>query len=377
MIIQMYPVYSVMLILFCVSYLAQFFLSILDGYQKMELKNLNVIIQRLLNFVLIILVLNHSGGLYGIFIVGIVSWLAVIIINLYQVGKIFKEFSLSVFHFTVEKLRLLVSFGWKLQITTFASWAYNNLDKLFLGYFTDLATVSIYDIASRIKNLTRVPVTAYAGSIVPAASEIAATSHWTSVKDFYYRHSKYLLLIVFPINFFIFVNSKSLINLWVGPGFEKAALILQILIIGNTLNLLTGVGTSVARGMNKPGIEAKYTASVTVLILFLGYFLTKYYGLIGLSIGSTIAIGVPSFWFMIVLNQYLKIDNIRYLYDIIRLPLLLIIAVSSLDYVSYALINCSLLNKNALLFFFAAKFSIYYAIYFLMLRASNYIGKKI
>lgn len=320
-------IYLGTLALFCLAYLGQFFQSILDGYQRMELKNISLVVQRAINLLLIIAFLVAGYGLFGLVIAGLVSWLVLIVVNYVQARALFPQLSLQPRHISAGDFRILMSFGWKVQITQFAVWTLNNADKLFLGYFTTPAAVSVYDIAYKLRNFSREPVIAYINTITPAASEIFAHGNIDRIRDFYIKCSRYLVFLTFPLCAFMVVNAYGIVRAWVGSGFEEAALILQILMVGNICNLMTGCGTQIARGINRPELETKYTVWVTVLTLAFGYIFTKKYGILGLSAGSSLALGAPSLAFLFIFNDHVKLALGAFFKMIIKGPLVLLFAV--------------------------------------------------
>jgi O-antigen/teichoic acid export membrane protein len=365
--------YSAALLLFSLVYLGQFFQSILDGYQRMELKNMSVVIQRLLNFLLVLIFLYYGMGLYGLVLSGLVSWAVFLIVNLCLARRLFKGLSFSIRHVSIQKFLLMVSFSWKVQITMVSGWLVDNLDKLFLGYFTNMATVAMYDVAVKIRNLSRMPVISYISTLIPAASELSVRSKPESIKEFYLQCNKWLMVILLPVCGFIFANSNLLIYSWVGSGFETAALVLQILMLGNIMNLATGCGTSIARGINKPGMESEYLVIVVALMSALGYYCAKHYGLIGLSIGSTIALAIPSLWFISALNKYLGVPNLRVFQETMKTPLVSMLGLTFLDYLANGFFTLSLHERPSLLLLVLVKFVAYGGFYYLILDMTNYI----
>jgi O-antigen/teichoic acid export membrane protein len=366
--------YSAALLLFSFVYLGQFFQSILEGYQRMELKNMSVVIQRLLNFFLVLIFLHYGMGLYGLVLSGMVSWVVFLIVNLCLAKSLFKNLSLSVRHISIQKFVLMMSFSWKVQITMVSGWLLENLDKLFLGYFTNMAMVSIYDVAVKIRNISRMPIIAYISTLIPAASELSVRFNRESITEFYLQCNKWLMLILLPVCGFIFANSKLLVHAWVGPGFESAALVLQILMVGNIMNLATGCGTSIARGINKPGIESKYQVIVVVLMSSLGYYCSKHYGLIGLCIGSTVALGIPSLWFILVFNRYLAVSNLRAFQETMQTPVVSMLSLTFLDSLANSFVTLGLHDRPSLILVILLKFIAYAGLYYLILDITNYIN---
>ena len=365
--------YSLALILFCFVYLGQFFQSILDGYQRMELKNISAIIQRLSNFFLVLLLLHYGMGLYGLVLSGLLSWAVFLIVSFCLAKSLFRQLSLSVRHISMQKFLVMMSFGWKVQITVVSAWFLENLEKLLLGYFTGMATVSIYDIAVKIRTVSRMPVMAYINTLIPAASELSVRPDPKGIREFYLKCNKWLMLILFPVCGFVFANSNLIVHAWVGPGFETAALVLQILMLGNILNLATGCGTSIARGINKAGMESKYQVIAVVLLFLLGYYCSKHYGLIGLSIASAVALGIPSLWFISVFNRYLGVSNSAGFQNTVKTPLFTVLVLTFLDCLIGYFVTFSLHDRPSLILIILLKFTITSGLYCLIMDMTKYI----
>src|SRR4029078_13074594 len=93
---------------------------------------------------------------------------------------------------------------------------------------------------------------------------------------------------------------------WLGPGHGDAALAAQALAAMLGLNILTGVGTAVARGMGRPWMEVRYQiigmVSHLVLALILIPRLGYRGGLIAMVVGTTLG----SFYFVWIFHRFLR-----------------------------------------------------------------------
>lgn len=365
-------VYIGALFLFCVAYIGQFFQSLLDGYQRMDLKNISLIIYRIINLCLIFFFLVIGWKIEGIIVAGLLSWLVLVIVNLYQTKKIFPQMSFSIKKINKKNLFVIISYGWKIQITQLASWCINNIDKLFLGYFATPPIVAIYDVASKVRLFSREPTIAYISTISPAASERTAVNlDMDIIKGFYDKCTRYLMIMALPLCAFIFVNADNLIYVWLGKGFKSSATVLQILIIGNMFNLLTGCGTQITRGIGRPDIEAKYTIWVTICMILFGYFFTKYFGMIGLAISSSLALGLPSIAFVFIFNKYINISPDYFFNNCVKQPFLFTAFILSSDLLFTLLFPFSQFSRISIFIILTLKLVLYYGLYLYFVEHSS------
>jgi O-antigen/teichoic acid export membrane protein len=310
----------------------------------------------------------------GLVLAGLISWIVLVLINFYHSKRLVSNLVFSLKYFSTQKLLLLMSFGWKVQVTVLAGWVLNNVDKLILGYFTSPITVSVYDVAYKIRNFTREPIMAYVGTLIPIASELSVKSDLETIKNFYIKTSKYLVMVLFPLAAFVFMNSSWLVRVWVGKGFEQSVYVLQILMLGNVLNLLRRCGSSIVRGINRPGMEAKYQLCMVLLTCVLGYFLTKKFGLFGLVIGSTISLGFPSLWFLILLHKNLRIHYKDYFDQVIKYPFLCIILIVLLDSAICTFHKCFPFGGFYLFLLLFFKIIFYCILYGFILEVANFFS---
>jgi O-antigen/teichoic acid export membrane protein len=145
-------------------------------------------------------------------------------------------------------------------------------------------------------------------ALVPAVSELEASNDQEKLKELYERGSKYISLMIFPLIFLSIIVGADLINLWVGDKFSLAILSFQILIIGYGINVLTGMGTSIVRGIGKPEYETRYAVLTLIMQLTLSIVLAQIFGFRGILASVLITAFVVSLYFLLTFHKLLQQD---------------------------------------------------------------------
>jgi len=219
-------------------------------------------------------------------------------------------------------LRQLLSYGAKVQVSRLADLASSQTDKLLLGYFLGLSPVAFYELGSRVvlssKRLSRVLISA----IVPAASEIDAREDRAMLSQLYLRGSKYLVLIVTPVLLFVAAAAPLIMAAWMGQGYELSVPVIQLLALGHLVHLLTGVGTTTAKGMDRPEYETRYSLLLLAMSTLLGIALIIRLGFWGVLIATPLSLIVSSLYFMVLFHRLLNISLVQFLKDTYLQPVI-------------------------------------------------------
>jgi PST family polysaccharide transporter len=141
------------------------------------------------------------------------------IIGLYAV---FKKHQQKFLIPSVPVLRYYISKNFPLFISSVSSQIYVNANKLIIGSFLGMKEIAIYDVADKIVNLIKVPVTLIGQTLFPRVSRDKNT-----------RFVKTVMIMVFFIYViiyaFIFLFTKEIIFLFTGSHSEDAVILLRLL----------------------------------------------------------------------------------------------------------------------------------------------------
>jgi len=277
--------------------------------------------------------LEKGYGLPGLMVNNAIIFVISSIINIVIAFKILPKLKFNPFLFTREMFKKLFAFGYKLQISRFAQLVSFQTDKLLITYFLGIGLVAFYQLGSRITSMMREFPLLLVSALVPATSEIETRKGKDSLNELYLRGSKYLIFVSTPLLFFLITDAHLIMLTWMGDGYKKAALVIQILAMGYYANLVSGVASSIAVGVAKTEFEMKYGIFMAILNLFLSIILIIKMGFIGAVVGTAVSLSLASFFFMKMFHKYLGTplsDFIHLLYKpviacIIPTPIILLL----------------------------------------------------
>jgi O-antigen/teichoic acid export membrane protein len=297
-----------MVIIFSVNNTFNIFEAVLIGLQRMDIQNKILIFASPFNIAGTFFFLEKGFGIRGLVInYGIVS-LIIILLNIYFSYRLLPQIRIGFAWVHKEVFKKLFSYGVKMQISSFAFIMHQQADKIILSHFLGLNFVAFYELGQKAANGIKTLPILLLTALVPAVSELEARDNKDKLMELYKRGSKYISLMVFPLIFLSITIAPDLINLWVGDKFPLAVLSFQILVIGYVINVLTGMGTSVVRGIGKPEYETRYAVLTLVMQLVLSLTLVQLLGYKGVLVSVLITTIVAALYFLLIFHKLFKLD---------------------------------------------------------------------
>jgi len=113
-----------------------------------------------------------------------------------------------------------------------------NIDKVFISYFVSLKEVGYYSVAQSLAMLVIFPAGIIINILIPTYTRIYTKGTIGELHIFATKIEKYLALIIFPIVFFLFFNSRDIIMLVYGKKFAPSVLIFNILVLQGLLFIM-------------------------------------------------------------------------------------------------------------------------------------------
>jgi O-antigen/teichoic acid export membrane protein len=113
-----------------------------------------------------------------------------------------------------------------------------NIDKVFISYFISLKEVGYYSVAQSLAMLVIFPAGIIINILIPTYTKIYTQKSINELHIFATKIEKYLALIIFPVVFFLFFNSRNIIFLVYGEKFEPSVLIFNIMVIQGLLFIM-------------------------------------------------------------------------------------------------------------------------------------------
>lgn len=348
------------IIIFAVSNALSVFGAIQSGLQRMDITNKVAIAISIPNIVGTIFFLEMGYGLPGLMVNNAIILAISSIVNIIIAFKILPELKFTPLLFSKEMFKKLFSFGYKLQISRFAQLISFQTDKLLITYFLSIGLVTFYQLGSSITQKMRSIPLLLVSALIPATSEIEVRKGKGSLNELYLRGSKYLIFVSTPLLFFVVTNASLIMLTWMGEGYWRAALVIQILALGYFSATVSGVASSMAVGVAKTEFEMKYGIFMSIINLFLSIILIIKIGFIGVVIGTTFSLILGSFFFLRIFNKYLGTplnDFIKLFYKPVIACIVPTLIILLLNYGFWPMtassgrfVNLSILGLNSMLF---------------------------
>jgi O-antigen/teichoic acid export membrane protein len=297
-----------MVLIFSMNNIFSIFEAVLVGLQRMDVQNKIMIFASIFNIAGTFFFLEKGLGIRGLVInYGIVS-LVIIALNIYFSYRLLPFLRIGLSRVDKEIFKRLFNYGVKMQISSFAFIMHQQADKIILSHFLGLNFVTFYELGQKAANGIRTLPILLLTALVPAVSELEAHDNKEKLRELYERGSKYISLMVFPLILLSIMIATDLINLWVGDKFPLAVLSFQILVIGYVINVLTGMGTSIVRGVGRPEYETRYAVLTLVVQLVLSLSLVQIIGYRGVLVSVLITTVVAALYFLLIFHKLFKLD---------------------------------------------------------------------
>lgn len=187
---------------------------------------------------------------------------------------------------------------------------YNTVDKTMLGYIIhDKSELGNYEEANKLINVLFTIVSSLGIVMVPRIANVFASGDTKKLNEYIMKSFRFVFFLAFPITLGIITVSKEFVPIFLGNGYEKCYLIVNILA---PIILLCGITNVIGTQYLLPTKrQKKYTISILVGLIFNVAFnaiLIPNFGAYGAALMTTFAQTIV----MIIQCFYIKNDiNIR------------------------------------------------------------------
>ena len=178
-----------------------------------------------------------------------------------------------------------------LFIPQIANQIYKILDTTMIGKLVkDISEAGYYEQSQKIIRLLLTIVTSLGVVMIPRMASTFASGDKKKINEYLKLSFKFVFFLSFPIMFGICSIASNFVPIFLGKGFEKAIILIQII---SPIILLMGVANVVGTQYLLPTKRQKeYTISITIGVIanfFLNYFFIINYNSIGASIATVLS----------------------------------------------------------------------------------------
>lgn len=279
------------------------------GLQRMEVSNGISVCLSIPYIIGTILFLEMGFGLRGLMINNAINAVIMVIANLAVAFKLYNKLIFNpIKYFSKQIMAKLIKFGYKMKAIHIARLVNRNLDKLLIGHFMAMGFVTYYHLGATIVDKAQILPYVLVSALLPAFAEIYFRLGKDKLTEGYRRGTKYLAFLVMPFFIFLIIGARSILLLWMGPGFERSVLVLRLLAFGWMIYNLSWISRPVLKTLERHFYQMIADIIIVVLNISLSIIFILLFGFYGVVVGTMISLIIGGAIIIIIFHKLMRIS---------------------------------------------------------------------
>lgn len=268
--------------------------GIVNGFQRQYLNGGVAIITAIVVALVNVAVLLAGYGLPELVAattgVRILSYLAYAL-NAYRV---FPALRIRPSYFNRARLREITGFSVFILIIDLANKLNYSTDTIVVGAVLGTAAVAVWVVAQRLIEIVQRIADQLNGVLFPVVVDSSTVDRVDKLQKIMIQGTRLSLAMVVPMATVLGLTARPVVMTWVGPNFEGSVNVIYILSLVVALRVGSATSTVILKGAGLHKILALSNLSMAVSNLVLSLVLVRWYGLIGVAVGTLIPMVVFS-----------------------------------------------------------------------------------
>jgi len=211
---------------------------------------------------------------------------------------------------TWSTMKELLRFGGLSAVNKVASQAMFHLNRLLLGSFLGLASVTYYVVPANLTSLMHRFLSSLTSVLFPLSSELSARREDERLQNMYVQVTKYITVLATAIYLSIILFSFPLLRFWMGQAFaNQGSSTLLVLALSFYALSFNAVAYHVLNGVGRPDVNAISAVVGGVLSIGFCLILIPRIGILGAAVANLISMVRIPIYILYVNKQVLKINN--------------------------------------------------------------------
>ena len=262
--------------------------GIVNGFQRQYLNGAVAFVTAIVVALVNVAVLLAGYGLPELVAattgVRILSYLAYAL-NAYRV---FPPLRIRPWLFKRERLREVTGFSVFILIIDLANKLNYSTDTIVIGAFMGTAAVAVWAVAQRLIEIVQRITDQLNAVLFPVVVDSSTVERVDKLQKILIQGTRLSLAMVVPLATVLGLTARPLVLLWVGPDFERSVNVIYILSVVVALRVGNATSTVILKGSGLHKVLALSNLSMAISNLVLSVVLVRWYGLIGVAIGTLI-----------------------------------------------------------------------------------------
>jgi O-antigen/teichoic acid export membrane protein len=318
------------------------FSYVLTGLQRITEQTLIWVASFLLEAGLIVVLLVQGFGIYALLLAFVARYLLATTAYVILCFRAIPGLSLSLRHFDRGALRLFSSYGVIVQMTGLLSVFLRSAEKLLAGLFVGIDATGLFEVGEKFPIVALLLPGSMNDALLPAVSHMHTLERREEIRKLYLKGSRYMNMMTGVLMAFLAAFAAPVLTAWIGPDpkYQVAAVILTVFTLPYQLDVLTGPGSAIHRGMNRPFREMTYHLSQLFLLVITVSVTFLTVGKTVMTITATVALSrmLSALYYLAFTNRVLGIPQRLYARQVLipgLLPYLLAFALAWLARPAY------------------------------------------
>ncbi len=286
---------------FAVSFPLGTFGSIMQAYERFVFVKLIHIVRSILMPCITLPFLYAGYGSVSMVVVNTVLNITLLLINLVYCLRVLKT-KIRFKGFDYPLLREIAGYSFFIFLNVIVDKIYWSTGQFILGIVSGTTLVAIYAIAMQLNSMYMMFSTAISGVLLPKITMMVAnnaSSDELSQIMIKIGRVQYVVMALIITGFILF--GQAFINLWAGPNYSDAYLIVLLVMLPITVPLIQNVGIAILQAKNMQGFRSVVYIAIAVINVIASIPLAKMWGGFGCALATGVSLTLGN---IIIMNFY-------------------------------------------------------------------------
>lgn len=156
---------------------------------------------------------------------------------------------------------------------------------------TGMDAVAIYAVAVLVMSVFEIPYRALASAATPILNKTYVNNTIDDVREMFRRSGLNLWIVTFGMAALIIANLHNLVDI-LNPKYSPIYAVVIILMLGRTVNMLTGLNNELLSISQFYRFNFYITAGLIILMVLTNYYMIPKYGIIGAAWATTLSVSL-------------------------------------------------------------------------------------
>lgn len=292
------------------------FYYMLNGLQKIVETTLVMLFCLLLETVLTILFLFNGLGVYSMLYAMLIRYGVSTLLFLKMSFKFVPTLSIRPKHFSTSYFKVFYRFGAIMQLAGVLGLLANSVDKLVVSSTLGMQATALFSLGMRFPTTAQSLPASMNAVYLPAITYLYSQGRQQEVIDTYVQGSRSIALFAGFIMGFLTAFAHLLVTAWLGnkPEYQPIATIMVFTAIAAHLHTLTGPGTALFKGIDRPSNSLRLPFQ---RLLMMGLLLTILFNffeatIINIAIVATLSTSISSLTYIIHNNRIIGLSSMTF-----------------------------------------------------------------